>query len=194
MNFKGDESLLLNKDKFVGVIGPREADDKELKAAYLISKYLVSRGYIVISGLALGVDTSAHKGAMDGNGKTIAILSTSLNEPIYPKENRSLSNKIIDKGLVVFPYKDPAVWGKGFGQPQKRLIERDILVAYICPKIIAVSDNDTIMGGTAWALNYGYNFRKEIWRMDSKLSFHRNPRYEEKQIRWEMELDLSMYD
>ncbi|MCQ4924945.1 DNA-protecting protein DprA [Tissierella carlieri] len=194
MNFEGDESLLLYKDKFVAIIGPREANDEELKAAYSISKYLVSKGYIVISGLASGVDTFAHRGAIDGNGKTIAILSTSLNESIYPKENICLSNKIINNGLVIFPYKDPAVWGKGFGQPQKRLIERNILAAYICPKIIAVSDNNTIVGGTAWALNYGNDFRKEIWRMDSKLNFHRYPRYEEKQIWWEMELDLSMYD
>ena len=194
MAFKGDKSLLLSKSKFVAIIGTRKATRLELKASYILSQKLVDKGYIIVSGLASGVDTEAHKGAIEGNGKTIAILSTSLSEAIYPKENTTLSKEIAEKGLIVFPYSEDAIWEKGFGQPQKRLIERDILVAHFCPKIIVVSDKELITGGSAWALNYGHSLGKEIWRLDSNFKFHREPGYEKKSIWWDMELDLSIYD
>lgn len=194
LSFKGDESLLYSQSKFVGVIGSRKATKEELAAAHKLSQLLVKKGYIVVSGLAIGVDTEAHKGAIDGGGKTIAIVSTSPDEKIYPRENTSLAMKIIRNGLIVYPYDSPARWAKGFGQPQKRLIERDILLAYLCPRIVAVSDSDYITGGTAWALNYGYKYGKELWRVDSNLQFYKNPNFKKKTINWNMEIDLDLMD
>lgn len=154
----------------------------------------LKEGHIVVSGLALGVDTEAHKGAIDSKGKTVAILSTTSTETVYPRDNIPLSKDIIKTGLILFPYNTPAIWEKGFSQPQKRLIERDILLAHLCPRIIVVSDKDMITGGSAWALNYGNKFNKDIWRVDSELKFHKNPIYEQKEIWWDMELDLDLYD
>lgn len=194
IHFKGDETLLHSQPKFVGVIGPRKATKEELAAAYKLSRLLVRKRYIVVSGLAKGIDTEAHKGAIDGGGKTIAIVSTSPEEEIYPRENIPLANKIIRNGLIVYPYDSPARWAKGFGQPQKRLIERDILLAYLCPRIVAVSDSDYITGGTAWALNYGHKYSKELWRVDSNFIFHKSPNFENKAISWDMEIDLTLVD
>jgi len=194
IHFKGDETLLHSQPKFVGVIGPRKATKEELAAAYKLSRLLVRKRYIVVSGLAKGIDTEAHKGAIDGGGKTIAIVSTSPEEEIYPRENIPLANKIIRTGLIIFPFNIPGKWEKGFGQPQKRLVERDILLAYLCPRIIAVNDNNYITGGTAWTLNYGYKYGKELWRVDSNLQFYKNPNFKKKTINWNMEIDLDLMD
>lgn len=193
-NLKGNKCLLYSKSRFVGVIGPRKATREELRASYLLSQKLVKNGHIVVSGMASGVDSEAHRGAINNNGETIAILSTAQTEPIYPRSNLPLFDSISNTGLVIFPYSVPAKWGQGFGQPQKRLVERDILLAYLCPRIIVVSDDDLITGGSAWALNYANKFGKSIWRVDSKFNFHSNPSYEEKEIWWDMELDLSILD
>lgn len=62
MDVVGDKNVYCNKEKFVAIIGSRKADRKELEVAYSLSEKLVQKGYIVVSGLALGVDTYAHKG------------------------------------------------------------------------------------------------------------------------------------
>lgn len=177
---KGNSSLLDSKDKLVGLIGSRKATKEELRTAYVVAQKLVKKGYTVVSGMAEGVDTESHKATIDSNGKTIAILSTCPSEPIYPNSNKELFHNIVKKGLIVFPYKEAAKWEKGFSQPQKRLIERDILLAYICSRIIVVSDKELITGGSAWALNYGEKLKKSIWRVDTNFKYHSKPNYEKK--------------
>ena len=58
-------------------------------------------GYVIVSGLAKGIDTAAHQGALEVGAKTIAVLGTALNQ-IYPAENRSLADRIAcDSGALV---------------------------------------------------------------------------------------------
>lgn len=191
MDIVGDKNIYQNKEKFVGIIGSRKASEKELEITYSLAGKLVQKGYIIVSGLALGVDAYAHKGAIDGKGKTIAIVSTSPGEPIYPKENKNLANVIRSNGCIIYPYDEPAKWEKGFNQFQKRLIERDVLLAYLCPKIIVVKNKGMISGGTAWGVNYGIKFSKDVWRVDNSYRFYKNPEYEKKEIWWDMELNMA---
>ena len=120
--------LLQDKENFVAIIGSRKANKRELKIAYSLSGKLVQKGYIIVSGLALGVDTYAHKGAIDGKGKTIAIVSTSPGEPIYPKENQNMANRIKNNGCIIYPYNKPAKWGKGFNQFQKKINRKRCII------------------------------------------------------------------
>jgi DNA processing protein len=84
----------------VAIIGARAASPEGLAAAYEIAFDLARAGVVVISGLARGVDSSAHQGALDGGGKTIAVLGTGIDK-VYPPENAQLSDHIAANGLLV---------------------------------------------------------------------------------------------
>lgn len=148
-----------NRKKFRAIIGSTKANLQLRQVAFNFARKSVLEGYIVVSGLARGIDTEAHKGALSVEGdfiKTMAILSTSPSESIYPRENYQLAQSIKTYGALIHPYRAKAEWRQGvrFGQPQKRLVERDVIQAVLSGEIYAVSD-DYIQGGTRWALNYG---------------------------------------
>ncbi len=84
----------------VAVIGARAASPEGLTAAYEIAFDLARAGVVVISGLARGVDSSAHRGALDGGGRTIAVLGTGIDK-VYPPENNELSERIAASGLLL---------------------------------------------------------------------------------------------
>lgn len=87
----------------VAIVGSRKATHYGLKAAYELAKQLAQKGITVISGMAKGIDTAAHKGALDAGGRTIAVLGCGL-DIVYPYENRILMNEIIKNGAVVTEY------------------------------------------------------------------------------------------
>ena len=85
-------------------MGSRECTSYGFYKAYEFAKELSKKGICVISGLAQGIDTAAHLGAMHQKGKTIAVLGTGLNK-IYPKENEILAESIIKNGgLIISEY------------------------------------------------------------------------------------------
>jgi len=90
------------------VIGSRKASPEGLKAASDISRTLVRRGVVVVSGLAGGIDTSAHKTAIEEGGRTIAVLGTPLDR-VYPQENFQLQEIIMRHHLAIsqFPIGHP---------------------------------------------------------------------------------------
>jgi hypothetical protein len=143
-----------------------------------------------VSGLAKGIDAAAHTGALFAGGMTIGIVNTPIQQNIYPKENIPLSNRIKDSGCLIHPFDTLANESKenGLSHFSKRLLERDILLAHWCPMIISVSDNEIITGGTKWATGYGIKFGKVVYRCDSKMDYHINPKVEKSKIWWESEI------
>jgi len=84
----------------VAVVGTRHATHYGRDCAERLSYQLGQVGFTVVSGLALGIDTAAHKGAMKSGGKTIAVIGSSLDN-IYPPENQSLAGEISRHGAVI---------------------------------------------------------------------------------------------
>jgi DNA processing protein len=84
----------------VAVIGSRRASSKGLERAEAIAEALVESGYTVVSGLAAGIDTAAHTTALEGGGRTIAVIGTGLDRS-YPPGNEALQRQIAAKGAVV---------------------------------------------------------------------------------------------
>jgi DNA processing protein len=84
----------------VAVVGARAASDRGRVAARRIAEHLVDAGYIVVSGLAEGIDTAAHTGALERDGRTVAVIGTGL-ERFYPPQNESLQRTIATRGAVV---------------------------------------------------------------------------------------------
>ncbi|MDP3881128.1 MAG: DNA-processing protein DprA, partial [bacterium] len=84
-------------DKALAIVGTRKAGKPSLIASAEISKNLASLGLSIISGLALGVDSYAHKGALATGGHTVAVLANGLDR-IYPSSNNNLANQILKNG------------------------------------------------------------------------------------------------
>lgn len=95
----GDVSLLRNGPR-VSVVGSRDVTDEGRKRTRALSKLLVERGAVVVSGLAEGVDTEAHEAAIRSGGHTVAVLGTPLSEA-YPQRNRTLQEQIMREHLAV---------------------------------------------------------------------------------------------
>lgn len=100
---KGNYKLLNEKNK-IAIVGSRECSEYGKKTTLKFSYLLSRKNYIIVSGMAKGIDSYAHKGALIAKGKTIAVLGSGINY-IYPKENEKLYNKIIEKnGLIISEY------------------------------------------------------------------------------------------
>ncbi len=84
----------------VAVVGTRKPTIYGLQMAQGLASDLGSRGISVISGLARGIDAAAHRGCLEGNGTTIAVLGCGI-DVVYPREHRQLTKKILQKGLIV---------------------------------------------------------------------------------------------
>ncbi len=94
---------LLHYPVSVSVVGARNASIGGRKMASRIAYDLTEQDVLIISGMAVGIDSAAHKGALyakNQHGPTIAVLGTGVNE-IYPPENRSLYEQILNQGLII---------------------------------------------------------------------------------------------
>ncbi|MCD6085424.1 DNA-processing protein DprA [bacterium] len=87
----------------IAVVGTRKATNYGKEIAKRFSFELASLGFNIISGLASGIDTCAHQGAIEGRGKTIAVLGSGI-DLIYPQINLSLSQKIKNQGAIISEY------------------------------------------------------------------------------------------
>jgi DNA processing protein len=93
---KGDASIL-NTDRAIAIVGTRQPTRTGLQVAFRIARYFAEAGCAIVSGLAKGIDTAAHRGALEVQGRTVAVLGTPL-DVIYPAENRPLAEQIVDEG------------------------------------------------------------------------------------------------
>lgn len=105
--FKGDKSLLTGHPK-VSIIGTRNPSPKGVACAKKITNFLVEKEVVIVSGLAKGIDSIAHKTAIENGGKTIGVIGTPITQ-YYPKDNRDLQNLIAKDHLLIsqFDLDDP---------------------------------------------------------------------------------------
>ena len=92
---RGDAGLL--NQPGLGVVGTRHPTPYGMGMAERLSNDLASRGLVIVSGMARGVDTHAHRGALNGKGKTVAVWGTGIDVP-YPRENKRIAEAIIAAG------------------------------------------------------------------------------------------------
>ncbi len=114
-------------DRFpVAVVGTRRASAYGLTHTREIAAELAQTGVCIVSGLALGIDAAAHTGALDGGGRTVAVLGSALDKP-YPQENKPLMRRILESGGSVVSEYAP-------GTPPSRysFLQRNRIIAGMC--------------------------------------------------------------
>lgn len=99
---EGDRALLEPRPR-VSIVGTRTPSQGGINRAARLARELVAEGVVIVSGLARGVDTVAHRTTIEAKGRTIAVLGTPLDEA-YPKENALLQRDIAENHLVVSQY------------------------------------------------------------------------------------------
>nr|WP_246172745.1 DNA-processing protein DprA [Marinicella rhabdoformis] len=103
---KGQPEVLLLPQ--LAVVGSRNATQGGLNNTQAFCQDLSQKGFVITSGLAAGIDATAHQAALDAQGQTIAVMGTGINQ-IYPKSNQNLAKAIVQAGAVVseLPFNTP---------------------------------------------------------------------------------------
>lgn len=155
----------------VGVVGSRTSSTYGENASEMLSRDLAARGITIVSGLARGIDAAAHKGAITGAGRTIAVMGTGLDN-VYPRENNGLVRDILANGgcLVTqfplgtpplkdnFPYRNRIISGLSYGVLIVEASERSgsLITARLAAEqnreVMAVPGN--ITSGNSFGTNY----------------------------------------
>lgn len=101
-------TLLPEDERAVAVVGSRQASTYGLSVCKKICQELAWHGWTVVSGMARGIDSAAHRGALEGGGRTLAVWGTGL-DVVYPNENLTLSREIASSGALLseFPLGTP---------------------------------------------------------------------------------------
>lgn len=162
----GDLRLLRRAPGFqqrVAIIGSRKPDECSLDVAYRLGKYHSSE--IVVSGLALGIDTAAHRGCLDGGGRTVAVVGTGLDR-VHPKENTDLQADIIAHGGLIVS-EQPS----GTKASPRTLIARTRIQMAIADKVIVVECERE--SGTMHAVEFARRIRRPIFALDCDWSGNR---------------------
>lgn len=146
----------------VAVIGTREPSSYGMDSGSRIAMACVQSGMAVVSGLAIGCDAAAHRGALDSGGPTIAVLAHGLHT-VYPRQNRELAEEIVDTGgLLVSEY------APGVEVRSHQLVERDRLQAGLSRGIIVIETD--VDGGTIHTVRFAQEQGRRIACINHKPS------------------------
>jgi len=106
--------LLPEDDRCLAIIGTRKPSKYGWDAAHQLAYHVSQQNVTIVSGLAQGVDSAAHRGALSADGRTIAVMATGIDK-IYPSENETMAEEIINQGALIteMPIGTPPL-GKNF--------------------------------------------------------------------------------
>lgn len=145
---------LLKREHMVAIIGSRKATRTGNSKAYDLGISYAKKGYVVVSGLALGCDASAHRGCMAADGGTIAIVATGLNL-VHPRENIPLQEEILRKGGLIL-----SVQPLGVKANPTRLVARNRLQAALSEEIVVAECPEH--SGTMHTVRFAQKYGKKV--------------------------------
>lgn len=156
---KGDISLLNSKS--IAIVGSREPSKYGIYVAEKFSKELSKEGITIVSGLARGIDTFAHVGALSSFSKTIAVLGSGI-DVVYPKENAKYYREISEKGLIISEYI------VGTAPESKNFPQRNRIISGLSDGVLVVEarKNSGTMITTDFALEQG----KELYVIPGNIT------------------------
>lgn len=155
----GDETLLNGMN--LAIIGSRNCTEYGERQANIFAKELSIGGLNIVSGMALGIDSIAHKACLEAGGKTIAVLGSGFNH-IYPKENEKLFFKILDSGGAII-----SEYGPNTEVDSRHFPARNRIVSGISLGILVVEA--AYRSGTSITANFAKRQKKDIFCIPSSI-------------------------
>ena len=132
------------------VVGTRMPSHYGRQVAEKLGRELAQHGVTVVSGLARGVDTFAHKGALDGGGRTLAVLGCGI-DVCYPPENRKLYDAISEQGAVISEFSFGAE-PSAFNFPKRNRVVSGLSQAVVA---VEAGEKSGVLNTVAWATDQG---------------------------------------
>lgn len=151
---------LLKESSYVAIIGARKATRSGNSKAYELGANYGKQGAVVVSGLALGCDASAHRGCLAANGKTIAIVATGL-DLVHPRENEPLQRQILNNGGLILSEQQ-----LGTKANPSRLVARNRLQAALSSEVIVAEcpEHSGTMHTVRFAQKYGKKVKAALFK------------------------------
>ncbi|MDR0551424.1 MAG: DNA-processing protein DprA [Spirochaetaceae bacterium] len=139
----------------IAVVGTRKPSGDAMAWTYKTARELAAAGVCIVSGLALGIDAQAHRGAVDAHGITYAVLGSAL-DMVHPRTNRSLAGRIIDGGGAIIseypPGTPPSKW---------RFPERNRIISGLCAAtLVACAPKKS---GALITADFALEQGREVW-------------------------------
>ena len=155
-------TLCAPDQRAVAVVGTRTPSPEAIDAAQRIGYGLAARGIAVVSGLALGVDTAAHLGALAArDGCTLAVLGSGVLN-IYPPANRALAQAILQRGALV------SETAPGAGPKPSSLVARNRLISGLSEALIVIETRED--GGAMHAARFAQKQGRRVYALDCGAS------------------------
>ena len=147
-------SLIPRDNNSVAVVGTRNATGYGIEMATMLAHDLASLGITVISGLAIGIDTAAHRGALKSGGRTIAVLAGGL-DSIYPQQNRGLARHILENGCLISEYQ------LGVRSKRDHFPRRNRIISGLSRGVVVVEAAKK--SGATWTVKWALEQNREVF-------------------------------
>ena len=148
---RGDRALL--EQTTVAIVGTRRATEHGLDAAHTMSAGIARFGVTIVSGMALGIDTAAHRAALTVRGPTLAVLGAGIDVP-YPRSNADLHEDIAERGLLVSEFLP--------GTPPDRpnFVRRNRIIAALAQAVLVVEA--PVKSGALTTVEHALDLNREV--------------------------------
>jgi len=155
-----------NRPKTVAIVGTRKPSEYGKKIAYDLAFAVAERGAVVVSGLAYGIDSIAHRGALAAGGVTVAVLGTAIDD-IYPHRHLGLAEEIVQKSGVIMSEVPPGVEFGSKRECQLCFLRRNRLISGLADVVVIVeaAERSGSLNTAAHALEQG----KEIYAVPGDI-------------------------
>lgn len=156
-------SALPDRKDAIAIVGTRRPTVAGRDTARVFARAFAEAGFTVVSGMALGIDTQAHLGALDAAGRTVAVLGCGLDID-YPKENRQVRQRIIESGAVLTEYPEGTEVHPG------QFPARNRIIAGLADAVVVVEGSDR--SGASITARLAFDMDRSIFAVPGSL---RNP-------------------
>ncbi len=161
--FRGNANL--NAAKIVSIVGTRNHSEYGKQVCEKIMEELSSQNVLVISGLAFGIDTIAHKAALRNNLQTVAVLAHGL-DVLYPPQNKSLAKQMTNQGGLLTDFKSKT-------NPDKQNFpKRNRIVAGICDALVVIESAKK--GGSLITAELANSYNKDVFAIPGRTTDHKS--------------------
>jgi DNA processing protein len=159
LHVRGDAELL--REPAVAIVGARSCSSYGARVARELARELARAGLVVVSGLARGIDGEAHRGTLDGGGRTVAVLGCGIDRD-YPRSHSELARRILERGAVVSEYPpgvEPAPW---------RFPARNRIIAGLCVATVVVEARER--SGALITADFALELGREVFAVPGEIT------------------------